>query len=91
MGQQGSIVVLQAEQQGVSSDSSAVLASGSDSRSNIRSSIYQLVVRSQAYWRNRSVGWTVGVAVIGYNTAGRSSRSRLWRCSKAARYRFSCR
>ena len=58
------MVVLQAEQQGVSSDSSAVLASGSNSRSNIRSSIYQLVVRSQAYRRNRSVGWTVGVAVI---------------------------
>ena len=39
-----------------------VPASGSDSRSNIRSSIYQLVVRSQAYQRDRSVGWTVGVA-----------------------------
>ena len=39
-------------------------ALGSDSRSNIRSSIYQLVVGSQAYRRDRSVGWTVGVAVI---------------------------
>ena len=39
-------------------------ASGSDSRSNIRGSIYQLVVGSQAYRRDRSVGWTVGVAVI---------------------------
>ena len=49
-------------QQGVGSDGSAVPASGSDSRSNIRSSIYRLVVGSQAYRRDRSVGWTVGVA-----------------------------
>ena len=41
-----------------------VPASGSDSRLNIRSSIYQLVVGLQAYWRDCSVGWTVGVAVI---------------------------
>ena len=33
-----------------------MLASGSDSRSNIRSSIYQLVVGLQAYRRDRSVG-----------------------------------
>ena len=49
-------------QQGVGSDGSAVPASGSDSRSNIRSSIYRLVVGSQAYRRDRSVSWTVGVA-----------------------------
>ena len=43
-------------QQGVSSDGSAVPALGSDSGSNIRSSIYQLVVGSRAYRRDRSVG-----------------------------------
>ena len=57
-------------------------ASGSNSRSNIRSSIYQLVVGSQAYWRDRSVGWTVGVAqslsgwvVVRYQRQGRSGGS----------------
>ena len=49
-------------QQGVGSDGSAVPASGSDGRSNIRSLIYRLVVRSQVYRRDHSVGWTVGVA-----------------------------
>ena len=39
-------------------------ASGSNSRLNIRSLIYQLVIGLQAYRRNYSVGWTVGVAVI---------------------------
>ena len=47
---------LQAEQQGVSSDGSAVPTLGSDSRSNIQGSIYQLVVGSQAYRHNHSVG-----------------------------------
>ena len=51
-------------QQGVSSNGSAVPALGSNNRLNIQSSIYQLVVRLQAYRCNRSVGWTVGVAVI---------------------------
>ena len=41
-----------------------MLVLGNNSRSNIWSLIYQLVVRSQAYRRNYSVGWTVGVAVI---------------------------
>ena len=56
--QQGSKVSvwLQVEQQSVSSDGSAVPASGSDSGSNIRSSIYRLVIKSQAYRRNHSVG-----------------------------------
>ena len=49
-------------QQNVGSDGSAVPASGSDSRSNIWSSIYRLVVGSQAHRRDHSVGWTVGVA-----------------------------
>ena len=43
-------------QQGVGSDGSAVPALGSNSRLNIWSLIYQLVVRSQAYRRDRSVG-----------------------------------
>ena len=55
---------LQAEQQDVGSDGSAVPASGSDSRSNIRSSIYQLVVGSQAYRRDRSVGRVVIAGVL---------------------------
>ena len=47
---------LQAEQQSVGSDGSAVPTLGSDSRSNIRGSIYQLVVGSQAYRHDHSVG-----------------------------------
>ena len=43
-------------QQGVNSNSSAVPASGSNSRLSIRSLIYRLVVGLQAYWRNHSVG-----------------------------------
>jgi hypothetical protein len=43
-------------QQGINSDGSTVPASDSNSRSNIQSSIYQLVVRLQAYQRNYSVG-----------------------------------
>ena len=58
-------MVLQAEQQSVSSDGSAVPASGSDSGSNIRSSIYRLVVGSQAYWRDRSVDYShSGIVVV---------------------------
>ena len=69
------MVVLQAEQQNVSSDSSAVPASGSDSRSNIRSSIYQLVVGLQAYRREfLSVRRHISTAVIlvGYRRLGRT-------------------
>ena len=52
-------------QQGVSSDGSAVPASGSDSRSNIRSLIYQLVIGSQAYRRNRLVDYShSGIVVV---------------------------
>ena len=36
-------------------------ALGSNSKLNIWSSIYQLVIKLLAYWRNHSVGWTVGV------------------------------
>ena len=50
---------LQAEAVEIGYNGSAVPASGSDSRSNVQSLIYQLVVRSQAYRRNHSVGWTV--------------------------------
>jgi hypothetical protein len=49
-------------QQGVGSNGSAVLVLGSNSRLNIRSLIYRLVVKSQAYWRDRLVSWTIGVA-----------------------------
>jgi hypothetical protein len=43
---------LQAEQQSISSNGSAVPALGSNSRSNIWSSVYQLIIKSQAYWRD---------------------------------------
>ena len=53
-GQQKLVVMLRAEQQkvdwvtaGRAVDSSTVQASSGDSRSNVRSSVYQLVVRSQ--------------------------------------------
>ena len=52
-------------QQGVSSNSSAVLALGSDSGSNIRSSIYQLVVGSRAYRRDCLVDYShSGIVVV---------------------------
>ena len=61
---------------------STVPALGSDSRSNIQSLIYQLVIGSQAYRHNHSVGWTIGVAqslsswvVVQYQQQGRSGGS----------------
>ena len=48
----------------VGSDGSAVPALGSDSRPNIRSLIYQLVVGSQVYRRNRLVNYNHSSIVI---------------------------
>ena len=43
-----------------------VPASGSNSRSNIRSSIYQLVIRSQAYRHNHCLVVIAGVLALSF-------------------------